>query len=88
MEQGHQYQEQIKFEKEGTLFPPLEFQGDVDYLSREKWELLYDPTPSRSLKRTRQQASAAAQQMLAKPSVSVVCLMDQKGGSNRIHCSF
>ena len=50
----------------------------MDYLSRERWELLHDPTPSRALKRTRQQASAVAQQMLAKPSASVVCPMDQK----------
>ena len=37
-----------------------------------------DPTPSRALKRTRQQASAVAQQMLANPAVSAVCLMDPK----------
>ena len=78
VEQGHQYKEQILFEKEGTLLPPLEHQGDVDYLSSERWELLYDPTPSRALKRTRQQASVVAQQVLAKPSVSVVSLMDQR----------
>ena len=68
VEQDHQYQEQIVFKKEGTLFPPLEHQGDVDYLSGEKWELLYDPTPPRALKRTRQQASVFAQQLPARPS--------------------
>ena len=47
-------------------------------MPREKWELLYDPTPSRSLKRTRQQASIVAQQMLAKSHISTVCLLDQK----------
>ena len=47
-------------------------------MPREKWELLYDPTPSRSLKRTRQQASIVAQQMLAKSHVSTICLLDQK----------
>ena len=36
------------------------------------------PTPSRSLKKTRQQASIVAQRMLAQPSVSTVCLLDQK----------
>ena len=46
-------------------------------MPREKWELLYDPTPSRALKRTRQQASIVAQQMLAKSHVSSVCLLDQ-----------
>ena len=35
VEQDHQYQEPTNFEKEGTLFPPFEFQGDVDYLSRK-----------------------------------------------------
>ena len=39
---------------------------------------LYDPTPSRALKRTRQQASIVAQQILARPQVSSVCLLDQK----------
>ena len=47
-------------------------------MPRERWELLYDPTPSRALKRTRQQASIVAQQMLAKSHVSAVCLLDQK----------
>ena len=47
-------------------------------MSRERWEILFDPTPSRSLKRTRQQASKVAQQMLAKSSVSTICLLDQK----------
>ena len=46
-------------------------------MPREKWELLYDPTPSRALKRTRQQASIVAQQVLAKSRVSTVCLLDQ-----------
>ena len=39
---------------------------------------MYDPTPSRALKRTRQQASIVAHQMLAKSHVSAVCLLDQK----------
>ena len=78
MEQDHLYQESIHFDKEGTLFPPFQSRDDIEYLSREKWELLYDPTPSRALKRTRQQASVVAQRMLAKPQVSTVCLLDQK----------
>ena len=73
-----QDQERVQFEKEGTLFPPLEQREDLDYLSQERWELLYDPTPSRALKRTRQRASIVAQQILSKPHVSTVCLMDQK----------
>ena len=77
--QDQHYEECIQFEKEGTLFPPLERREDLDYLSQERWELLYDPTPSRALKRTRQQASVVAQQMLAKQHVSTVCLMDKKG---------
>ena len=76
--QDQHYQEHIQFEKEGTLFPPLERHEDLDYLSQERWELLYDPTPSRALKRTRQQASIVAQQIISKPQVSTVCLMDQK----------
>ena len=78
VEQDQNYQENIKFEKEGTLFPPLEHRDDLNYLSREKWELLHDPTPSKALKRTRQQASVVAQHMLARPLVSTVCLMGQK----------
>ena len=60
VEQDQNYQENIKFEREGTLFPPLEHRDELNYLSREKWELLYDPTPSRALKRKRQQASVVA----------------------------
>ena len=78
VEQDHYYQESVHFDKEGTLFPPFQSRDDVELLSRERWELLYDPTPSRALKRTRQQASIVAQQMLAKPQVSSVCLLDQK----------
>ena len=78
VEQDRCYQESIHFEKDGSLFPPFQFRDDIEYLSRERWELLYDPTPSRALKRTRQQASVVAQQMLAKPQVSTVCLLNQK----------
>ena len=74
VEEHQEYQEKTRFEKEGTLFPPFEFQGTLDYISRGRWGLLYDPTPSGAS--TRQQASVVAQQMLAKPSVSTVCLMD------------
>ena len=76
--QDQHYEERIQFDKEGTLFPPFEQREDVDCLSQERWELLYDPTPSRALKRTRQRASIVAQQILSKPHVSTVCLMDQK----------
>ena len=86
LEQDQHYQERTQFEKEGTLFPPLEHREDLNYLSRKTWELLYDPTPSRALKRTRQQASIVAQQLLAKPQASTICLMDQKGRDLRIHC--
>ena len=78
IEQDQRFQENIQFESEGTLFPSFQQRDDIDCMSREKWELLYDPTPSRSLKRTRQQASIVAQQMLAKSHVSTVCLLDQK----------
>ena len=72
------YQEKLNSEGEHTLFPSSQYQEDIDAMPREKWELLYDPTPSRALKRTRQQASIVAQQMLAKSHVSAVCLLDQK----------
>ena len=72
------YQEKIQFESEGMLFPSFQHRDDIDAMPRERWELLYDPTPSRSLKRTRQQASIVAQQMLVKSHVSTVCLLDQK----------
>ena len=78
VEQDHYYQESVHLDKEGTLFPSFQSRDDIELLSRERWELLYDPTPSRALKRTRQQASVVAQQMLAKPQVSSVCLLDQK----------
>ena len=78
VEQDQHYRENIRVEKEGTLFPPLEHRDDLNHIPRGKWELFCDPTPSRALKRTRQQASVVTQQLLAKPSVSVVCLMDQK----------
>ena len=78
LEQDQHYQQRTQFEKEGTLSPPFEHREDSSYLSQKTWELLYDPTPSRALKRTRQQASIVAQQLLAKPQVSTICLMDQK----------
>ena len=71
------YKEELKSEGEHTLFPSSQHQENINAMSREKWELLYDPTPSRALKRTRQQASIVAQQMLAKSHVSAVCLLDQ-----------
>ena len=45
VEQDQHHHENVKFEKEGTLLPPLEHRDDLNYLPREKWELLYDPTP-------------------------------------------
>ena len=78
IEQDRCFQEKVNFENEKSLFPPSHYQDDINYMPREKWELLYDPTPSRSLKRTRQQASIVAQQMLAKSHVSTICLLDQK----------
>ena len=78
MELDHYYQEKLKLEGEHTIFPSSQHQVDVEAMPREKWELLYDPTPSRALKRSRQQASIVAQQMLAKSNVSAVCLLDQK----------
>ena len=72
------YQERLQLESKYTIFPSSQCQEDIDAMPREKWELLYDPTPSRALKRTRQQASVVAQQMLAKSHVSAVCLLDQK----------
>ena len=82
IDQDQHYQESTQFEKEGTLFLLLECRDDLNYLSRKIWEILYDPTPSRALKRTRQQASIIAQHMLAKPHVSTMCLMDQKAESS------
>ena len=35
LEQDQHYQERIQFEKEGTLFPPLEHREDMNYLSRK-----------------------------------------------------
>ena len=71
-------QEKIRGEGESNIFLSSQYQEDIDAMSREKWELLYDPTPSRALKRTRQQASIVAQQLLAKSHVSAVCLLDKK----------
>ena len=59
-------------------FSSSQNQEHVDAMSHEKWEMLYDPTPSRALKRTRQQASIVAQQILAKSYVPAVCLLDPK----------
>ena len=78
LELDRHYQEKPNLEGEHTIFPSSQYQEDINAMPREKWELLYDPTPSRALKRTRQQASIVAQQMLAKPHVSTVCLLDQK----------
>ena len=72
------YQEEIRGESKSNIFLSSQHQEDIDAMPREKWELLYDPTPSRALKRTRQQASIVAQQMLAKSHISTVCLLDQK----------
>ena len=70
--------EGLTMESRHTIFLSSQHQEDINAMPREKWELLYDPTPSRALKRTRQQASIVAQQMLAKSHVSAVCLFDQK----------
>ena len=50
------YQQNRDLDKEGTLYPPYESQGDINFMSRERWDILYDLTPSRALKRTRQHA--------------------------------
>ena len=78
IEQGQRFREKLQDEGKGTLFPSSKYKDNIDSMSRERWEILFDPTPSRSLKRTRQQASKVAQQMLAKSSVSAICLLDQK----------
>ena len=78
VELDQHYREKLNLEGEHTIFPSSQHQEDINAMPREKWELLYDPTPSRALKRTRQQASIVAQQMLAKSHVSAVCLLDQK----------
>ena len=72
------YQEKLILEGEHAIFPSSQQQEDIDAMSHERWELLYDSTPSRALRRTRQQASIVAQQMLAKSQVSAVCLLDQR----------
>ena len=77
IELDQRYQEKIHLEGENTIFPSSQYREDIDAMPREKWELLYDPTPSRALKRTRQQASIVAQQLLAKSHVSAVSLLDQ-----------
>ena len=78
VEVDQHYCENLRPQGERTIFPSSQHQEDINAMPREKWELLYDPTPSRALKRTRQQASIVAQQMLAKSHVSAVCLLDQK----------
>ena len=78
VESDQHYQEKIRGEGESNIFLSSQYQEDIDAMPREKWELLYDPTPSRALKRTRQQASIVAQQMLAKSHISAVCLLDQR----------
>ena len=78
IEQDQCFREKIQDEGKGTLFPSSKDKDDIDSMSRERWEILFDPTPSRSLKRTRQQASKVAQQLLAKSSVSTIYLLDQK----------
>ena len=78
VELNQHYSENLRQQGERTIFPSSQHQEDINAMSREKWELLYDPTPSRALKRTRQQASIVAHQMLAKSHVSTVCLLDQK----------
>ena len=72
IELDQHYQERLHLESEHTIFLSSQYQEDIDAMPREKWELLYDPTPSRALKRTRQQASIVAQQKLAKSHVSAV----------------
>ena len=78
VELDQHYCEDLRQQGERTIFPPSQDQEAINAMPREKWELLYDPTPSRALKRTRQQASIVAQQMLAKSHVSAVCLLDQE----------
>ena len=79
VELDQHYCEDLRLQSEQTIYPSVTISGrHCNSMSREKWELLYDPTPSRALKRTRQQASIVAQQMLAKSHVSTVCLLDQK----------
>ena len=78
IEQDQCFREKIQDEGKGTLFPSSQHRDEIDDMPRERWEMLFYPTPSRSLKRTRQQASRVAQQMLAKSSVSTICLLDQK----------
>ena len=78
VELDQHYCEDLRQQGERTIFPPSQDQEVINAMPREKWELLYDPTPSRALKRTRQQASIVAQQMLAKSHVSAVCLLDQQ----------
>ena len=87
LEQDQCFKEKTRFESGEALFPSFQHREDIDAMPREKWELLYDPTPSRSLKRTRQQASIVAQQMLAKSYVSTICLLDQKTETTALYCS-
>ena len=78
VDRDQHYHEKITLERECAIFPSSQNQEDIDAMSHEKWEMLYDPTPSRALKRTRQQASIVAQQILAKSYVPAVCLLDPK----------
>ena len=78
IEQNQCFREKIQYEGREALFPSSQHRDDIDAMPHEKWELIFDPTPSRSLKRTRQQASRVAQQMLAKSTVSTIYLLDQK----------
>ena len=78
VDENQRYYEKINLEREWAIFPSSQSQEQIDAMSHEKWEMLYDPTPSRTLKRTRQQASIVAQQILAKSHVPAVCLLDPK----------
>ena len=60
VELDQHYREKLNLEGKYTIFPSSQCQEDINVMPREKWELLYDPTPSRALKRTRQQASIVA----------------------------
>ena len=48
----------------------------MNMMSRERWELLYDPTPSRVMKGTRQQSDQAAEQTFAARTVVEVVSLD------------
>ena len=50
VELDQHYREKLNLEGKYTIFPSSQHQEDINAIPCEKWEPLYDPTPSRALK--------------------------------------